>query len=319
MQLPVELKNRLDELSLNVSLSEWARAFQQLSDLYRNHERGVAIEKLANDRMRAAYAHVRLPATYAAVMHVLEELRRRLPELFIASLADVGSGPGTGVFAAAEIFSGLKQVSCYERDGGFITLSQKLLEGWKDFEIEWIQADVTQDIGLKEHDLVLASYALNELGAEERFSCIERLWKGSGKVLVIVEPGTPRGFEVIREVRKELISLGASIVAPCPHQKPCPMGVGDWCHFSARVERSRLHRQMKGGALNYEDEKFSYVIASRGPGVPIQGRILRHPQKKSGFVVAEVCGATGIQQVTTTRKSKEMYRQMRKAEWGDSV
>ena len=36
---------------------------------------------------------------------------------------------------------------------------------------------------------------------------------------------------------------GANILAPCPHARPCPLAAPDWCHFSARVARSRLHRE----------------------------------------------------------------------------
>lgn len=317
MQLPLELKKQLDDLSLNISLSEWKHACQQLSDLYRNPHRAAEIGRLPSDRMRLAYLHVRLPATYAAIVHVLNECCRCLPHLRIESVADVGSGPGTGLFASAEVFDGLKKVTCYERDAGFIALSRQLSQGWNRVLKQWMHTDVTRQWTLEEHDLVLASYALGEMDEKARLMCVQKLWKHSTGALVVIEPGTPQGFEVIRKVRTELIAQGADIVAPCPHQGECPMGSGNWCHFSARVERSSLHRQMKMGMLNYEDEKFSYLIAAREPGIAVLGRIVRHPQKKSGFVSVDVCGVSGIDQKIITRQSKEEYRLMRKAQWGD--
>src|SRR6266404_4004965 len=107
MQLPEELKNHLDELALNVPLSEWTRAFQQLSDLYRNKIQGSVTERLASDRLRVAYLHVRMPATYAALVQVLQEVIARLPEMAIETMADIGSGPGTGLFAAERVFASL--------------------------------------------------------------------------------------------------------------------------------------------------------------------------------------------------------------------
>ena len=81
---------------------------------------------------------------------------------------------------------------------------------------------------------------------------------------MIVEPGTPAGYERILAARARLIELGRVIVAPCPHQAACPMPPGkDWCHFGARVNRSALHRRVKDADLSYEDEKFSYVVAVR--------------------------------------------------------
>lgn len=95
--------------------------------------------------------------------------------------------------------------------------------------------------------------------------------------MVLIEPGTPEGYLRIREARGQLIDAGMTVAAPCPHDGTCPIEVGqDWCHFSARVSRSSLHRQVKGGSLPYEDEKFSYVAATRFPVEA--GRLPDHAQ-----------------------------------------
>ena len=99
------------------------------------------------------------------------------------------------------------------------------------------------------------------LGEPERSRLVEKAWEATSRALLLVEPGTPAGFEIIRAAREQLIAAGAFIGAPCPHETPCPMAAGDWCHFAVRVERTRLHRQAKGGDLGYEDEKFSFVAS----------------------------------------------------------
>jgi ribosomal protein RSM22 (predicted rRNA methylase) len=109
---------------------------------------------------------------------------------------------------------------------------------------------------------------------------------------------------------------------------------GDWCHFSQRLERSSQHRQLKGGELGYEDEKFSYLIAARSetlasdasPGATSHGvtsqkqaRIVRHPGKHSGHIQLSLCTTQGkIENRTVTRSSKSAYKLARKAEWGDT-
>ena len=51
-----------------------------------------------------------------------------------------------------------------------------------------------------------------------------------------------------------------------PARPACPWCAGpDWCH-AARLPRSDRHRQVKGGTLGWEDEKFSYVVAVRDGG-----------------------------------------------------
>ena len=107
---------------------------------------------------------------------------------------------------------------------------------------------------------------------------------------MIVEPGTPDGYTRVIEARDRLIDAGFRVAAPCPHSAACPIVPGeDWCHFSARVSRSSLHRQVKGGSLPYEDEKFSYVAAARFPATPAPSRVVRRPQIRKGQVLLDLC------------------------------
>jgi len=79
--------------------------------------------------------------------------------------------------------------------------------------------------------------------------------------------------------------------------------------FPVRVERTSLHRRLKGGVLGYEDEKFSYLIATRPQASrPPPARIVRHPQKHSGHIRLTLCTAQGIEQRTITKSQKEPYK-----------
>jgi ribosomal protein RSM22 (predicted rRNA methylase) len=93
---------------------------------------------------------------------------------------------------------------------------------------------------------------------------------------------------------------------------------GDWCHFAARVERTAMHRRLKGGELGHEDEKFSYVAATPLPGNPAEQRIVRHPGFHSGFVELQLCSADGLEKRTIGRSKKNEYRAARRAAWGDA-
>lgn len=93
---------------------------------------------------------------------------------------------------------------------------------------------------------------------------------------------------------------------------------GDWCHFSARLERTGEHRRMKQASLGYEDEKFSYVVATREDEQPAEARVVRHPMRYSGYTQLMLCGHEGLERVTVTRSQKELYRRAKKTEWGDA-
>jgi len=97
----------------------------------------------------------------------------------------------------------------------------------------------------------------------------------------------------------------------------CPLAAPDWCHFAVRVERSRLHRRLKGGELGYEDEKFSYVAAVREKAGAGWARILRHPWQEKGAVRLELCTAEGLRTRRVTRSEKSAFRAARKASWGE--
>ena len=141
-----------------------------------------------------------------------------------------------------------------ERDAALAKEARGLLPA-----AEIIAADAARIERFPERDLLIAAYSLGEIGAGAAI----RLWQAARVALVIVEPGTPKGFALIRAIRDELLAAGAHMAAPCPGAMACPMVDPDWCHFAARVERSSLHRRLKGGELGYEDEKYSYVAFTR--------------------------------------------------------
>jgi ribosomal protein RSM22 (predicted rRNA methylase) len=271
--------------------------------------------------LRAAYLAVRLPATYAAITRVLEEIRRLAPGAEISSLLDLGSGPGTALHAVAEAFPSMRQATAIECDAALAALGRRLGAQSAHEAVRntrWIPADLRSGAKAGSHDLVVLSYALGELPPVSLNTVLTDAWAAAREFLVIIEPGTKRGFGVVHSVRSWLMAAGAPILAPCPHRNACPMAaVGDWCHFSVRVERTSLHRQLKAGALGYEDEKFSYIIASRRPLAPASARIVRHPQKHSGHVRLTLCTPQGIETRTVTKSQKDQYRSARKAEWGD--
>jgi ribosomal protein RSM22 (predicted rRNA methylase) len=182
---------------------------------------------------------------------------------------------------------------------------------------QWIRHDLRTEWLTPPHDLVVLSYSLGELAPSAVDALLRQAWSCATKFLAIIEPGTMRGFAVIHRARSALIAAGAEILAPCPHRDACPMAAAaDWCHFSQRLQRTSLHRQLKSGALGYEDEKFSYVVASRQNYPPAPARIVRHPQKRRGHVQLTLCTPRGLATRTVSRSQGEDYQRARQAEWG---
>lgn len=321
MRLSAELQDAIQRETGKVDHRKLAQATAQLTEHYKAAD--FSTPAVATEAHRAAYLAVRLPATYAAISRVFAEIKLRAPLEEIASLLDLGAGPGTALFAAAEQFPQLQQATLIESDASWIALGKRLAEQ-SDFasvkQAQWIQQDLRSGLACEKHDLVVISYTLGELPRAAVEVVLNQAWKCAGKFLVVVEPGTRRGFAAINTVRSALIASAATILTPCPHHFACPMAAaGDWCHFSQRVERTSQHRQLKGGALGYEDEKFSYLVTAKNNLQSAGARIVRHPGKHSGHVKLALCTAEGkIENRTITRSSKDAYKRARKAEWGDA-
>lgn len=299
MQLPAGLRSAIGEACDGVPRRELASAAKALSDAYRDRERPAQRRLSKVDAL--AYAATRMPATYAVLRKVLSEVPQP-----VASAFDIGAGTGAGAWALRDAFGLDLRVTCEERDPAMLELGSSLAPFGR-----WTSQAVEQA------DVVLLSYVLGEVGADAD-ALLARAWESAAKFLIVVEPGTPRGFARIAALR----SHEGGIVAPCPHKLACPMRAAkDWCHFAARVERPALHRQLKGGELSHEDEKFSYVVLSRDPG--LQGgepRIVRHPRVEPGHIQLQLCMPDGKLAQFDARKRLDAvaFKRARKAEWGDT-
>ncbi|RVD33200.1 methyltransferase type 11, partial [Mesorhizobium sp. M4A.F.Ca.ET.020.02.1.1] len=186
---------------------------------------------------------------------------------------------------------------------------------------EWLAGDATIDLAdLQPADLVTAAYVLDEIVPASLPKLVGQVWQLTAGTLLIVEPGTPAGWQRILAVRQQLIEAGAHVLAPCPHEAPCPLAQPDWCHFSRRVARSRLHRLAKDADVPWEDEKFIYIAASRRPAPARPARVIAPPKAGSGKVMLKLCVPDGNAGETLfSKRDGDAFRVARRLDWGDSL
>jgi ribosomal protein RSM22 (predicted rRNA methylase) len=319
MELPIRLRQTVDALLTGVSTKDLAVATQALSQRYRNEVRDGRLH-ISDAQAALAYIATRMPATYAAVYASLAAYADRAPDSAPRSILDVGSGPGTVIWAAAALWPQLEAATLVEASPAIRTLGEKLVAETPLQRIAWHTGDLRGGLPDAIHDLVTLAYVLDELAPAERADLVDRLWSLSRSALIIVEPGTPAGWRRILDARTRLIAAGASILAPCAHALACPIASPDWCHFSARVARSRIHRLAKGGEVPWEDEKFIYLAAAREPSQAAASRVLAPPESATGRVRLKLCqpdGTAGHRLVT--RREGEVFKQARRADWGDQI
>lgn len=261
-----------------------------------------------------------LPGAYAAVTSVLVEARKRLGKVWLDRLHARRGGPrildagtaGAAVLAWREVLK-----ASWQGDGpaplgratvitGAPTLRERaalvlenttFLPRLPDADPYAATADAfdeAADPGV--YDIVAAPYALWALGEErERHALIHALWRLTdprGGLLLLLEKGIPRGFEVIADARAHILGnlmsprtrpadaadppddpLPARIVAPCTTHSACPLyripgvsrGRKDHCHFTQRYTRPPFYQRLLGARdRNHEDVRFSYLAVQRG-------------------------------------------------------
>ncbi|GHH74725.1 rRNA methyltransferase [Streptomyces sulfonofaciens] len=269
-----------------------------------------------------AYAAYRMPATFEAARAALGALAAVLPPDWApASHLDLGGGTGAAVWAVSDTWAGERPVTVLDWAEPALALGRELAASHPQLaSAEWRRARVDAP-GPHSAGLVTLSYVLGELTEQDRAAAVDAA-AAAGQAVVVVEPGTPDGYARVLAARERLTGAGLRVAAPCPHGGACPIVPGaDWCHFSARVSRSALHRQVKGGSLPYEDEKFSFVAAVRAP-LPVSAppaRVLRRPGIRKGHVLLDLCAADGtLTRATVTKRHGFAYRAARDAAWGDA-
>jgi ribosomal protein RSM22 (predicted rRNA methylase) len=320
--LPPDLQAGLDRVTQGISRNALAQRSAAISQAYRSGQGSAQIIRNADDAL--AYALARMPATFAAAASVLAALQEAAPQFTPRTLLDVGAGPGTASWAAVGCFPGLTALHLVDDNAHLRQLALQLQSGGAAAALRnaaYRQGEARQLMNAHASaDLTIASYFVSEVPDAQLLDHADALWAKTAGILVVIEPGTPAGFARIRSLRSHLIGRQARVVCPCPHDLECPLVGQDWCHFAQRLNRSRDHRQVKGAALPFEDEKFSYVALSRFvPDVPRRDRVLALPRTTKASITTKLCTPTGLVMDVAPRREADAYRERRRWRWGDAV
>ncbi|GAB1715257.1 MAG: Methyltransferase type 12 [Nitrobacter sp.] len=338
--LPAALRAALDRETHGLSRSDAAVRAATISQTYRRGGGSVAIRSESD---ALAYALARMPATYAAVVASLNALREIRPEFAPQNLLDVGAGPGTATWAAAQTFDSLNEFSAVDANPALRTLALDLMRGDSRLSaLRYAQSEAST--GLRDKpagaDLVVASYVIGEMNADRQSALADLMWAATRDTLLVVEPGTHAGYRRILDLRRRLVAQGAHILAPCPHDAACPLialsseigtvsheenaskqkAAPDWCHFVQRLPRSRAHKHLKGAELPFEDEKFSYIALARTPARQRLPRVLAPPLVGKAGMRIKLCRPDGSASFATfPRRDKAAYARLRRISWGDTI
>jgi ribosomal protein RSM22 (predicted rRNA methylase) len=283
-----------------------------------------------------AYISAIWPSTYAAATSVLVEVRKRLGSQWLRQLLAKDGGPsildagggGVGVLAWKEIIRAEWETMQHDHakppptPPGKATVltgadnlryrAASLLENTTFLPRlpDYVHVRDSATLGddrpasqRKQFDVIIAPHTLWPTGEEwQRKQQVQNLWSllnPDHGVLILIEKGVPRGFEVIAGARQVLLNQfiatpGSStsesepetssdsgtvqkgkgmIIAPCTNHAPCPMypipgvsrGRKDYCSFQQRFIRPPFLQRILGAReRNHDDVDFSYVAVQKG-------------------------------------------------------
>jgi ribosomal protein RSM22 (predicted rRNA methylase) len=286
-----------------------------------------------------AYISVLWPSTYAAVTAVLTETRKRLGSQWLRdlfaqkggpSVLDAGGG-GVGVLAWRDIvtaewkamhssdaspppaplgrstvLSGAKTLRSHAASLLENTTFLPRLPDYVHIRDGPTMSDDRPASQRKQFDVIIAPHTLWCLQEDwQRKHQVQNLWSllnPNGGVLLLVEKGVPRGFEVIAGARELLRSqhiisvespgpqspaeapiddsqqvrkVKGMIIAPCTNHSPCPMytipgvsrGRKNYCSFQQRYIRPHFLQRILGATAtgrSHDDVDFAYISVRKG-------------------------------------------------------
>lgn len=196
-----------------------------------------------------------MPYHYSVYKRLIHEVQQRVPHLARdqeggLAVLDYGAGLGSGLWAAMHLYGDtVKKVAAVEPNINMRKLGKFVAKDLNEKNnILWVDslAMIPGSGGERgKFDIVILGYVLQEISTvKARLLVIEALWQRvkDGGVIIVVEPGSPKGFRYINAFRDWILTKErsqASIVAPCPHHGECPMAKHPdlWCHFSTITQK----------------------------------------------------------------------------------
>ncbi|XP_034668902.1 methyltransferase-like protein 17, mitochondrial [Drosophila subobscura] len=345
----IENKKKLivEEVNSKMSLERLATLSEEEANRWKR-KRELEINKRLSQRTYAwkrieygayeaiVYAVARGAQEYAVLKRILTELAQRDVQFKPRSYFDFGSGVGTGMWVASELWKeNIFEYYNVDRSREMNELSELILrDGQENKQISLRNVFYRQFLPAIEtkYDLVIISHTLFEMvDKAQREEVLLNLWRKCDGYMVIAEEGTRRGSELVNEARRFLLrvddeELQGHTVAPCPHDVRCPrlsdLADRTPCNFPIKYAPLRLSSDSSGDS---HTSLYSYAILKKGPVSDTSRpwpRIVRPTLVRSKHAICRLCTEEGkLQEVifTKAKHGKSAYSCAKVSRWGDRL
>src|SRR5690349_12742360 len=182
LSLPDDLHDAIARVLATVPTARWVREAQLLSERYRAPRASSKTPLATGEAQALGYAALILPATFAQLRGALAATSARIPSWAPATMLDLGSGPGTALWAATAQWPSLRTLAAWEREPALIALGLTLARdshhpavrsaSWERLDLRVLGREVSggrREAGdgiSQRFDLVVLGHVLNELDSE---------------------------------------------------------------------------------------------------------------------------------------------------------
>lgn len=250
---------------VRVSLRSQTEALEELFHLFTSERRHLKRFSYMNDpRLRLAYLRYHLPLNTVRSICVLKDLLGRYPALAETEwITDMGAGPGSSTLASLLTLPAdrTRRYLLTDQSRGVLRVARELFGDCAPAQKDGIKASITtlqQKLPLLPRfqgpTLVWMSMVVNEFDHPERRGIDIKHFFGklaeklpARSTVIIIEPGLREPGRRLLELHDALLESGRwEILAPCTHQKSCPLlrePKRPWCHFHFRWQPGEIVKQ----------------------------------------------------------------------------
>jgi len=276
-------------------------------------------------------------ANYSVMLRLFREIQHRDNSFAPKSIFDFGSGLGTTIWAASDVWNSVKEFYCVDNSGPMIDLCELLLKDGNPHKKLPTGIFFKQFLPITRHlhyDIVASQNSLLELpNASSRIETILNLYQKTKKYLILAENGGLAGYHAIIEARDFLLQFqkersnrtNLHVFAPCPHDNACPkFGVSKHpCNFEVKYAAMKLEGVTYPKPHVHYEQRFSYVIFKKGHYDDRNGwsRIIGPVKKKSQHARCKLCLPQNKVEdiVFTARHGKVALKCVKGSKWGDRL
>lgn len=323
---PINLINKLyrsiNKILKNSGFSQEkiALTVKKLSDIF--NDTNGQINYMQNDVLKIAYFAYFYPINVYKCLSVINFYRDFFSNK--KNYFDFGAGPLTFYTACALLDIEGESFFAYDKNQEILQLGKSVI---KDFSVK-LHNNLFFSFPTKSVNVVFLGNVLSELQLEEMQQIFNKLVKiidYKDNIIIIIEPGTKKGFHNIKLTKNLLGKYGFKFLNACPVEN-CPMSGKDWCHENLIFPRNTLieYIEQKTG-LNNKFINFTYGLFSTKINKIIDFnentfKVVSNLFDRKGEYAIYLCGKTGIQLFSLLKKHlTELNTQFRNLRRGDIV